>query len=87
MDRMGCKEGDAMVRSIADFQVPDVIVCLPSFKMFRCFFMNSKTLTPLTSFSRLPHISLKLLNITGLGNWWNRVDNVYSCVISGCYCL
>ena len=33
-DRMGCKEGDAIVRSIVDFEVSDVLVCLPSFKMF-----------------------------------------------------
>ena len=33
-DRMGCKEGDAIVRSIADFEVPGVLVCLPLFKMF-----------------------------------------------------
>ena len=48
-DRMGCKEGDATVRSVADFEVPDVLVCLPSFKMFSWLFLiNSKTLTPLT---------------------------------------
>ena len=37
-DRVGCKEGDAIVRSITDFEVPDVLVCLPSFKMFSFFF-------------------------------------------------
>ena len=31
--RMGCKEGDAIVRPNADFEVPDVLVFLPSFKM------------------------------------------------------
>ena len=29
--RMGCEEGDAIVRSISDFKVPDVLVSLPSF--------------------------------------------------------
>ena len=33
-DRMGFKEEDAIVRSVADFEVPDVLVCLRSFKMF-----------------------------------------------------
>ena len=32
-DRKGCKEGDAIVRSIVDFEVPDVLVCFPSFKI------------------------------------------------------
>ena len=51
-DRMGCKEDDAIVRLIADFEVPDVLVCIPSLKMFSCFFSTkSKTLTPLTSIS------------------------------------
>ena len=36
-DRMGYKKGDAIVRSIADFEGPDVLVCLPSFEMFSCF--------------------------------------------------
>ena len=50
-DRMGCKEGDVIVRSIADFEVPDVLVCLPLFKIFSFFFSkNFKTLTALTSF-------------------------------------
>ena len=31
--------GDANVRSIADFEVPDFLVCLPSFKMFRSFLL------------------------------------------------
>ena len=26
-DRIGCKEGDTIVRSIAEFEVPDVLVC------------------------------------------------------------
>ena len=39
-DRVGCEEGDAIVRSIADFELPDVPVCLPSFKMFSFFFDN-----------------------------------------------
>ena len=56
-DRMGCKEGDVIVSSIADFEFPNVFVCLPSFKMFSCYFfsINSKTLTPLVSFPGLPH--------------------------------
>ena len=38
-DRMGCKEGEAIVRAFVDFEAPVVRVCLPSFKMFRfCFF-------------------------------------------------
>ena len=28
-DRMSCKEEDAIVRSVADFEVPDFLVCLP----------------------------------------------------------
>ena len=32
-DRMGCKEGNAIVRSFADFEVSDVPVCLPLVKM------------------------------------------------------
>ena len=36
-DRMGCKEEDANVESNADYEVPDVLVCLPSFKMFSWF--------------------------------------------------
>ena len=39
-DRMGCKEGGAIVRSIADFEVLDVLVSLPLFKMFSCFFFR-----------------------------------------------
>ena len=38
-DKVGCKEGDVIVRSVADFEVPDVRVCLPSFKMFRLFLL------------------------------------------------
>ena len=34
---LGCKEGDA--RSVADFEMPDVLVCLPSFKMFSWFLL------------------------------------------------
>ena len=37
-DRMSCKEEDAIVISIADFEVPDVLVSLPSFKMLSFFF-------------------------------------------------
>ena len=55
-DRMGCKDGDAIVRSFDEFEVLDVHVCLPSFIMFSFFLTKSKTLTPLTSFSGLPHI-------------------------------
>ena len=51
-DRMGCKEGDAMVRSIADFEVPDIHVCLPSFKMFSWFLLiKLKVLSPLIHWS------------------------------------
>ena len=56
-DRMGCKEGDAIVRSFADFEVPDVLVCLPSFKMFSWFLLvKLKTLHPQLSFAGLSHI-------------------------------
>ena len=37
-DRMGCKKRDAIVMSFADFEVPEVLVCLPSFKMFSFFY-------------------------------------------------
>ena len=54
---MGCKEGDAIVRSIADYEVPDVLVCVPSFKMFSWFLLiEIKTLSPLISLSGLLHI-------------------------------
>ena len=33
-DRMDCKEGDVFGKSIADFEMPKFLVCLPSFKMF-----------------------------------------------------
>ena len=33
-NRIGCKKGDVIVRSIADFEVSDVLVSFPSFKMF-----------------------------------------------------
>ena len=36
-DRKGCKNRDAIVRSIADFEGPDVLVCLSSFKMLSWF--------------------------------------------------
>ena len=55
--RMGCKEGDPIVRSIADFEVPDNLVCLPSFKKFSWFLLiKIKTLSPLLSFTGLLHI-------------------------------
>ena len=38
--RMSCKEGNAIVRSIADFEVPDILVCLPSFKYLVFFFRS-----------------------------------------------
>ena len=38
-DRIGCNEGDAVVSSIADLEVPDVFVCPPSFKMFSWFLL------------------------------------------------
>ena len=39
-DMMGCKERDAFVSSISDFDVPDVLVCLPSFKKFSWFLLE-----------------------------------------------
>ena len=58
-DRMGCKEGDAIMMSIADFEVPDVLECLPSFKMFSWFLLiKLNTLSPLISFTWLPYIRL-----------------------------
>ena len=38
-DRIGCEEGDVNMMSIVDFEVPDVLVCLPSFKMFSWIFL------------------------------------------------
>ena len=38
-DRMGCKKEDAKVRQIVDFELSDVPVCLPSFKMFNWFML------------------------------------------------
>ena len=56
-NRMGCKEGNAIVRSVTDFEVPDVLVCLPSFKIFSLFLLiRLKTLSPLLSFTGLPLI-------------------------------
>ena len=56
-DRRGCKEEDAIVRSDADFEVSNVLVCLPSFKMFTWFLSKKfKTLSPLLSFTWLPYI-------------------------------
>ena len=37
-DMMSCKEGDAIEKYIVNFEVRDVLVCPPSFKMFTCFF-------------------------------------------------
>ena len=52
---MGCKKEDAIVRSIADFEVPDVLVCLPSFKcLVVVFSAKSRTLTPLHHFPCFP---------------------------------
>ena len=54
-DKMGCKEGDGIVRSIAYFDVPDFLVCLPSFKMFSWFLLiRLKTLSPILSFTGFP---------------------------------
>ena len=43
-DRIGWKKLDAIVRSIADLEVPDVLVCLPSVKgslpLFKFFFIR-----------------------------------------------
>ena len=39
LDRMSCKEGDATLRSIADKEVPDIRVFLPSLKMFGWFLL------------------------------------------------
>ena len=36
---IGCKEWDATVRSITDFEVPDVFVYLPVFKIFSWFLL------------------------------------------------
>ena len=33
-NRMGCKKWDAILRSTAHFEVPDVLVCFSSFSMF-----------------------------------------------------
>ena len=55
---MGCKEEDTIVRSIADFEVPDVLVCLPSFKMFSWFFFSRQNLRPLTSLSSFPRLAI-----------------------------
>ena len=38
-DRMACKESDDCVKSTADFEVHNVLVCLPSFKMFSGFLL------------------------------------------------
>ena len=46
---MGCKEGDAIVRTTADFEVSDVLVCLPSI----IFFYKTQDLTSLLSFAGL----------------------------------
>ena len=37
--RMGCKEWNATVCTVADFEVPDVLACRPSFKMFIWFLL------------------------------------------------
>ena len=36
-DRISSKEEGAIVRSMADFEVSDALVCLPSFKIFIFF--------------------------------------------------
>ena len=38
-DVMGCKKGDAIVRSVTDYEVAGIVVCLPSFKMFSLIFL------------------------------------------------
>ena len=40
-DRMSSKGGDATVRSITDFDVPDIIMCLPSLRMFSWFLVDN----------------------------------------------
>ena len=43
-DRLSCKETDAIVRSFTDFEVSDIHVYPPSFKMFSLFLLvNFKT--------------------------------------------
>ena len=55
-DRLGCEEGNAIVRSIADFEVPDVLVCFPSFEMFKWFLLiKLKILSPILSLTTLTH--------------------------------
>ena len=36
-DMMGCKEGYVFMRSMVDFEEPDVRVCLPTFKLLSWF--------------------------------------------------
>ena len=56
-DRMGYKQGDVIVKSIADFEVADVHVRLPSFELFSWFLLTKlKTLSPLLSFTGLLYI-------------------------------
>ena len=55
-NRMDCKEG-AIVRFIADFEVPDDFVRLSSFEAFSWLFLiKFKNRHPLISFTRFPHI-------------------------------
>ena len=37
-ERTGCKEGEAYAKSISELEVPDVVLCLPSPRMFTWFF-------------------------------------------------
>ena len=56
-ERMGCIEGDAIVRAIVDFKEPDFHVRLPSFKMFSwLLLLKLESLFPPLSFTGLPHI-------------------------------
>ena len=38
-DRVGCKEGDDIVRIVIDFEVPNVHVCLPPIRKFSWFLL------------------------------------------------
>ena len=38
-DRIGCKDGDPIVRSDVDFEVADVLVCCSLFKTFSWFLL------------------------------------------------
>ena len=55
--RMGCKEEDAIVRSIAVSEVSEALVCLPSFIMSSWFLLTKfETWYPILLFTGFPHI-------------------------------